>query len=159
MIDINEYLENITNADFFSKMGVQDLHEDYVILIEDVKKVFIEPSDIEFKGFYKDVEWLPTSPTQDDPFYKKQMNPKDVIELRREITKYVMIATEKIDKNKFISTPHDFSVAARNAICFAFRQSITEQYFNLGHKWKSIVEIYYAGHWPVGYAKDKIIVI
>ncbi len=159
MIDIKEDIYKITSADFFSKMGVQDLHEDYIILIGDVRKVFIETSDIEFKGFYSEVEWLPTSPTQDDPFYKKQINPKDVVELRKEITKCVMSATQKINKNTFISAPHDFSIAARNAICFAFRQSITEKYFNLGNKWKSIVEIYYAGHWPVGYAKDKIIVI
>ncbi|UWS28281.1 hypothetical protein [Erwinia pyrifoliae] len=159
MIDINEEISKISDARFFSKMGFYDIHEDYVILVGDVRKVFIEPSDIDFKGLYKKTEWLPTSPTQDDPFYKKQQNPKDIIELRKEISKHVMHATKEMNKDAFISSPHDFSIAARNAICFAFRQLITERYFGLGDKWKIIVDLYYAGHWPVGYAKDKIIVI
>lgn len=159
MIDINEELRKISGARFFSKMGFHDLHEDYVILVGDVRKVFIEPSDSDFKGLYKSTEWLPTSPTQDDPFYRKQTNPKDIIELRKEISKHIMNAIKEIKKDAFISSPHDFSVAARNAICFAFRQLITERYFALGDKWEIIVDLYYAGHWPVGYAKDKIIVI
>lgn len=140
-------------------MGKQDLQEEFVILIADVKRVFIEPTDIDFKGFYNATEWLPTSPTQDDPFYKKQINSKDIIELRKEITRHVMDSTKDINKDIFISAPHDFSIAARNAICYAFRQSITEKYFNPGEHWKRIVDIYYTGHWPVGYAKEKFIVI
>jgi len=159
MIDISEEIKKITDARFFSKMGLRDLYEDHVILIDDVKKVFIEPSDVDFKGLYKKTEWLPTSPTQDDPFYKKQEKTPEIIELRKEITKCVMDSTKEMNKKMFISTPHDFSTAARNAICFAFRQLITERYYGLGCKWEMIVSIYYAGHWPVGYANDKIIVI
>ncbi|MEY8712551.1 hypothetical protein [Mangrovibacter phragmitis] len=159
MIDIAEDLKKIENTIFFSRMGVSDINDDRVILIEDVRKVFIEPSDVEFKGFYKKTKWLPTSPTQEDPFYGKQSNPKDLLELRKEVNKCVMNATKDINKSSFISQPHDFSIAARNAICFAFRQSLTERYFKLGSKWEMIVDLYYLGHWPVGYAKDKIIVI
>ncbi|NPE57296.1 hypothetical protein [Dickeya dadantii] len=159
MVDITEEIKKIEAASFFSLMGVNNLHEGDVILIENVRKVFIEPSDTDFKGFYKKTEWLPTSPTQDDPFYKKQANPKDLIELRKEINKYVISATRELNKADFISSPHDFSVAARNAICFAFRQLITERYFSLGNRWERITEIYYSGHWPVGFAKERYVVI
>ena len=159
MIDIDEDLKRIENMIFFSRMGVSDINDDRVILIGDVRKVFIEPSDAEFKGFYKKTEWLPTSPTQEDPFYRKQNNPKDLLELRKEVNKCVVNATKEINKSSFISQSHDFSIAARNAICFAFRQSLNERYFRLGSKWEMIVGLYYLGHWPVGYAKDKIIVI
>ncbi|MCG8708031.1 hypothetical protein JHU04_001232 [Brenneria sp. 4F2] len=74
MVDINEEIKKIEAANFFSKMGANDLHGGDVILIENVRKVFIEPLDADFKGSYKKIEWLPTSPTQDDPFYKKQVN-------------------------------------------------------------------------------------
>ncbi|OTA16774.1 hypothetical protein Xvie_01452 [Xenorhabdus vietnamensis] len=159
MININDELEKIEKAKFFSNMGLFDLHDQNVILIENVEKVFINPSDIEFKGTYKNTEWLPTSLTQDDPFYKKQDNPKDLIEIRMKINKAVMNSTKELDKSKFISRPHDFHQAARNAICYAFRQYMSEKYFNLGNKWEKIVDIYYAGHWPVGISKEKIIVI
>lgn len=39
-----------------------------VIYIESVFKVFVEPVEAEFLGAYEDLEWLPTTPTQDDPF-------------------------------------------------------------------------------------------
>lgn len=159
MIDITEDLKKIERAKFFSKMGVGDINDDSLIFIENVRSVFIEPSEAEFKGFYKKTEWLPTSPTQEDPFYKKISSPKELLELRKEINKSIMNATKDMNKSYFLSPPHDFSTAARNAICFAYRQFLTERYFNLGNKWKGIVDLYYAGHWPVGYAKDKIILI
>lgn len=159
MVDINEEIKKIENASFFEKMGVDNLHEGDVILIENVRKVFIEPSDDDFKGLYKKIEWLPTSSTQDDPFYEKQVSPKELIELRKEINKRIIIATRDLDKGRFISSPHDFSVSARNAICFAFRQLITERYFSLGSRWERITEIYYSGHWPVGFTKERYIVI
>ncbi|MCC8423228.1 hypothetical protein QPK14_25695 [Photorhabdus temperata subsp. temperata] len=159
MIDINEELGQIKKTSFFSNMGLSDLQDEDVILIESVEKVFINPSDIEFKGYYKNTEWLPTSPTQEDPFYKKQDSPKDLVEIRVKINKAVMSMTKELAKGKFISGPHDFNQVARNAICYAFRQYISEKYLNLGNKWERIVKIYYAGHWPVGISKEKIIVI
>ncbi|CDH07374.1 hypothetical protein [Xenorhabdus bovienii] len=159
MIDINEELEKINKAKFFSNMGLFDFYDENVIFIENVEKVFVTPSDNEFKGYYKNTEWLPTSPTQDDPFYEKQNNPKDLIEIRMKINKAVMDATKELDKSKFISKPHNFHHAARNAICYAFRQYISEKYLDLGSKWEEIVKIYYAGHWPVGISKEKLIVI
>lgn len=159
MFDINEELKMIKNTSFFANMGINDIQDEDIIFIESVEKVFINPSEIEFRGFYKNTEWLPTSPIQDDPFYKKQNSPKDLINMRVKISKAIMDNTKKLDIDNFIYKPHDFKQAARNAISYAFRQYVTEKYFNLGNSWEKIVKIYYAGHWPVGIAKNKIIII
>ena len=49
--------------------------------------------------------------------------------------------------------------AARGGAAYAFRQYATEQYFNLGEHWRQVIELYLAGHWPVGHAPGKLIVI
>lgn len=159
MIDIDEMLKEIEKSSFFSKMGEVDIQSERVILINNVEKVFINPSNKDFKGLYESTEWLPTSPTQDDPFYKKQKATKELTELRVKVNKAVLNATKTLPKGNFLYPPHDFSQAARNGICFAFRQYVNESYFHLGFRWRDIVSLYYAGHWPVGFSKEKIIVI
>ena len=159
MINIENELNKIDAAKFFSAMGKRDLFADDILAIENVKKVFVEPSYDEFEGLYDEAEWLPSSPTQIDPFYGKISNTEEVARFRKEINKHVMHATRGMDKNIFSCSPHDFSSVARNAICFAFRQLITENYFSLGDKWSRVCEIYYSGHWPVGFTKEKYIII
>lgn len=159
MIDINNVLKEIEKANFFSNMGESDIQNENVILIKDVEKVFINPNDAEFNGFYASTEWLPTSPAQEDPFYKGQTTSKALAELRIKVNKAVLNATKGLPKDKFICLPHDFSQPARRGICFAFRQYVSEKYLNLGTRWEGVVQIYYAGHWPVGFAKEKIIAI
>lgn len=159
MISIENELNKIDAAKFFSAMGENNLFADDILAIENVKKVFVEPSYDEFEGVYDEVEWLPSSPTQVDPFYGKISNTEEVVKFRKEINKAVLHATRGIEKDLFLCSPHDFSGVARNAICFAFRQLITEKYFSLGNKWSRICEIYYSGHWPVGFAKKNYIVI
>lgn len=159
MMNIDVELERIGRSRFFSNMGVLLSGEERIICIESVRKVFVEPSELEFQGCYEEVEWLPTSPSQDDPFYKLPKPPKELIGLRMEINNSVMAATRKVEKELFLCGAHDFSAAARNGICFAFRQYVSERYYGHGDHWKQIVEIYYKGHWPVGFAKNKWVVI
>lgn len=86
-----------------------------------MEKVFIVSSDIDFQGRYSEVEWLPTSPTKEDPFYNFPKSPQDLVSYRMTVNKAVMAATRNMDKNKFVSGRHD-RVAARNGISCAFRQ-------------------------------------
>lgn len=159
MIDINQLLKNIARSRFFSRMGLPDIQAENIILIDNIENVFLNPSNLTFNGWYEQIEWLPTSLTQADPFYKIQSGSKELIELRMNINKAVMNATRGLANEKFSAGPHDFSLTARNGICFAFRQYVTEQYLCLGNKWTMIINIYYAGHWPVGFTKEKLIVI
>lgn len=159
MFNLEKELKKIQETAFFKNMGVSCPSDSATIYIKDVNKVFVSPSDMDFRGRYAEVEWLPTSPTQADPFYSFSKNTQELTSLRMAMNKAVMAATKIMDKNQFVARPHDFSVAARNGACFAFRQYAAEQYYDLGDVWERIVEFYYAGHWPVGYFKNGLVII
>lgn len=159
MIDIDEECKKIESSDFFFNMGSGGAENGRLIYIGSVRKVFVEPSDAEFKGRYDGVEWLPTSPTQPDPFYNIPKPPSDLVAMRMKVNKSVMAATKNLDKSKFLCPPHDFSLAARSGICFAFRQYVSEEYYGLGERWATIIKLYYCGHWPVGFCKNELVVI
>lgn len=158
-MNIDAELKRIEESRFFSNMGISLSEEGGIIRIENVRKVFVEPSKLDFQGCYDEVEWLPTSPTQDDPFYELPKPPEELTALRVKINKSVMSATRGLEKGSFLCGSHDFSAAARNGICFAFRQYVSERYYGHGDHWKQIVDIYYKGHWPVGFTKSKLVVI
>lgn len=161
MLDLNKEIECIESTSFFSKMGVNDIFDDFIICVENVDVAFsglISGND-NFQKYYTAIEWLPTSVTQEDPFYPKQVMPKDLIEMRSKINKLILSKTRNMPVDLFVSSPHDFSKAAKDAVCFAFRQYLYESYFDLGNSWRRIVDIYHKGHWPIGYVKEKIVII
>jgi hypothetical protein len=159
MFNVDIELEKICSSDFFSKMGVKNNNSQGFIYVPSVEAAFVAPSDADFIGKYNEVEWLPTAPTQDDPFYKFPKFPKELADIRLRINKAVMAATRGLDKSLFKSGPHDFSIAARNGICYAFRQYAAEQYFSIGGSWELIVDMYYSGRWPVGYYQNGLVLI
>lgn len=150
MIFFDEVQHKIQNTAFFSNMGKADLQADNVILFSDLEHLLL--SELNFI-------WLPTSPTQDDPFYTKQTLPKALIAQRIKITRCVMDSVKNIPRAPFQYDAHDFNIAAKNAISYAFRQYLSEKYFSLGDKWENIVNIYYQGYWPVGIYHNKIITL
>jgi hypothetical protein len=159
MIDLEKTLAQIEQASFFSNLGNPDINDPGLIFIASVEAVFVSPCDQDFQGLYQASNWLPTSLGEDDPWYPRQDTPKALSEQRMALNKAVMAATRKVDKAPFICRPHDFSEAARGGAAYAFRQYATEQYFNLGEHWRQVIELYLAGHWPVGHAPGKLIVI
>ncbi|WP_323600944.1 hypothetical protein [Pseudomonas putida] len=159
MLDFQNLFDEIGRANFFSKMGEVADKVENVIYIESVFKVFVEPVEAEFLGAYEDLEWLPTTSTQDDPFKFFPKPPKDLVDLRLGVSKAVLQSVRNVPKDKFLSGAHDFSVAARNTACFAFRQYVSECYYGEDSVWLKMVELYCSGRWPVGYSKDKLIVI
>lgn len=142
--------QKIQNTVFFSNMGKKDLDDNNLIQIESLESLLLSSLDF---------IWLPTSPTQEDPFYKKQINPNLLIEQRLIITQTITQQIKVMPAEMFKYKAHDFNLAAKNAICYAFRQYLTEDYFNLGEQWKEIVELYYKGHWVVGVSQEKRVVI
>ena len=159
MIDVDEEIIEIRKCSFFSSLGVSETVDSTLIYIGSVKEAFVEPSVQAFEGLYNDVEWLPSSPNQPDPFYNLPKPPSDLVAMRMKINKVVLAATNSFDKSRFRCAPHDFSVVARNAVCFAFRQYMSEQYYGLGDQWARIVTLYGKGHWPVGFCENKLVVI
>jgi len=89
--------------------------------VESIFKIILEPVESDFEGFYKDLEWLPTSPTQQDPFTVFRKSPKELVGSRLRVSKAVLQSIKSFPKDKFVYRSHDFSIAARNAACFAFR--------------------------------------
>ena len=159
MLDFEKIIDEVGRASFFSRMGSAPDAIEGVIFIKSVFRVFVEPVDSDYFGAYKDLEWLPTTPTQDDPFKSFPKPPKDLVDLRLGVSRAVMQSVKHVPKDKFLSGGHDFSLAARNAACFAFRQYMSECYYGRDSAWKKIVELYFDGRWPVGYLKDNLIVI
>jgi len=158
-MDLNTELEKIASARFFANMGLNDTSMTGVVFINDVREAFVEPSSTESRVLLDKAKWLPTSVTGQDPFYEKRPAPQALIEFRKHINQAVTKATRSLDTSGFSCPPHDFSLAARGAICFAFRQLMTERYFGLGDQWARITALYYAGHWPIGYTKTAIVAI
>lgn len=156
---VDAALVRIKESDFFSNMGTRPSSTADLIYANSLREVFAAPGDPCFNARYDVLEWLPTSPTQEDPFYSLEKPGKDLVELRLRITKAVIDALKTIDKRPFIVDQHDFSTVARNAIAFAFRQYVTERYYGLGSRWETIIDVYCSGHWPVGYAANKLIVV
>ncbi|EAA9322491.1 hypothetical protein RIU81_24320 [Salmonella enterica subsp. enterica serovar Gatineau] len=161
MLDLNKEIECIESTSFFSKMGVNDIFDDSIIPVENVGIAFCDLMSVndDFQKNYKKIEWLPTTATQEDPFYSKRDMPKELIEMRSKINKLILSKTRDMPVEVFVSSPHNFSKAARDAVCFAFRQYLYESYFDLGNSWARIVAIYHKGHWPIGYVKEKIVII
>lgn len=120
---------------------------------------FLAPTDSDFIEKCNDIEWLPTAPTQHDPFYKFDEFPNELVDFRLRINKAVMAATRGIDTCLFKSGQHDFTAAARNGICYAFRQYTAEQYFAVGKRWGMVVSMYYAGRWSVGYWQKGLVLV
>ena len=158
-MNIDAELQRIASTPFFSKLGCAFPGDDALIRIESLRKAFVEPVAADFKGRYGAVDWLPTSPTQDDPFHDMPKPSADLVALRMQVNHAVMAATRQLDKHLFVVDQHDFSNAARGGICFAFRQYVSESHHGLGHMWKQVVDIYCAGHWPIGVAAGKLVLV
>lgn len=148
----NEIQGKISITPFFSNMGKVSVDDNKIIYFQSIQACFESSLN---------VEWLPISPTQDDPFYIKQEYPKDLVEMRLVVSKAVIESLKAfpVPDSQFQYDAHNFKIAARNAICYAFRQYLTEKYFNYGDNWERIIQIYYQGHFPIGFYKKKLVVI
>lgn len=148
----NEIQQKVSITPFFSNMGMVSIDDKKIIYFQSIQACFESSLS---------VEWLPTSPTQDDPFYIKQEYPQDLVEMRLVVSKAVIESLKAfpVPDSQFQYDVHNFKIAARNAICYAFRQYLTEKYFNYGDNWENIIQIYYQGHFPIGFYKKKLVVI
>ena len=118
------------------------------------------PQQSDFQAIYSQVKWLPTSASKVDPIYTmSQKLPDALMILRKQITQTLMQSVRTVDQQIFKYDRHNFQQAAKNAVYFAFRQALVEKHFGLGHRWEKITQLYYSGHWVIGYTSDQYIVI
>ena len=159
-MNITSEIERIKNTLFFAHMGCSNLHDESVIVIKNVHDAFLNPSYADFQGLYDQVHWLPTSLSEADPFYDPLPQYSEALsQCKKQITQSLMTSVRSIDVKPFQYDGYNFQYAAKNALYFAFRQALVEEYFNLGERWKKIIQLYYLGHWVIGFTQDQYIVI
>lgn len=128
MFSVDTEIERITNCVFFEGVGKQSEASEGLIILANVGAAFVDPTDSNFTGKYNDIEWLPTAATQHDPFYLFPDFPDELVDIRLQIDNAVIAATRGMGYRLFKWGRHDFTSAARNGICYAFRQYAAEQY-------------------------------
>lgn len=158
-MNIDIEMDKIAQADFFSKIGVKEFLGADIILLKDVEQAFVNPTQNAFAGMYKAVKWLPSALTDTDPFYKNIQIPENLLPYRKEIVQLFLKKHRNLNKKMFLFGAYDFTEVAKKAITFAFRQYLVEKQLTLGLYWENIVNVYYSGHWPIGYYKEKIFAI
>jgi len=158
-MNLEAEIDKIIQTDFFTKMGVKEFLGSNVILLKDVEQAFVNPTEEAFAGMYKEVQWLPSALTDADPFYKNIQIPENLLPYRKEIVQFFLKEHRNLNKKLFSFGPYDFTEVAKKAIAFAFRQYLVEKQLTLGLYWENIVNVYYSGHWTIGYYKEKIFAI
>jgi hypothetical protein len=155
-MNLEAEIDKIIQTDFFTKIGVKEFLGINVILLKDVEQAFVNPTEEVFAGMYKEVQWLPSALTDPDPFYKNVPIPETLLPYRKEIVQLFLKKHRNLNKKLFSFGAYDFTEVAKKAITFAFRQYLVEKQLTLGLYWENIVNVYYSGHWPIGYYKEKI---
>jgi hypothetical protein len=151
VFNVDREIERISSCAFFKEMGRQGNTSEGLIFLANVGEAFVVPTDSDSIGEYNDIEGLPITATQHDPFYMFSGFPDELVDIRLRINKAVMAATRGLDSRLFKWGRYDFTTAARNGICYAFRQYAAEQYLAAVDRWAIIISMYCAGRWPVGY--------
>lgn len=146
----DDEIERLIKSDFFFKMGETE-QIDHVIFIKNVNEAFINPTEEAFENLYKKMNWLPSSLSDKDPFYGDLKVPEELVDYRKRVSQIIFQKAREMDKSLFVSKAHDFSNVAKMGMAFAFRQYLVEKSLSLGSYWENIVNLYYMGHWPIGY--------
>ncbi|WP_046225662.1 hypothetical protein [Paenibacillus dauci] len=168
MIHLHQELERISEVAFFSSLG-QPLAEEFAAKLQpelpflhymqlpDVQETFVQPTLPEWIKLQSAVRWLPSSPTEPDPFYPAMSADPQLLDIRKQIYQAVLRQTRTARPDTLKCRPHDFTTAARQAAGYAYRQYAMERYYDLGSSWQRVIQLYEAGHWPAGYAKDTLV--
>lgn len=169
MMDLKHELERIAGIAFFASLGQMSTEELaalisypaspflYNVQLPDVREAFVEPGLPEWMKLQQKIRWLPSSSTEPDPFYPASSQAPELLELRKQINQAVLRQTRSARPDTLICRPHDFTTAARQAAAYAYRQYVMERYYDLGSRWQTMIRLYEAGHWPIGYSKDTLV--
>lgn len=125
---------------------------------------FEESLSAEMKKIASSMDWLPSSRDQKDPFYGQELTQK-IAAIEGGKTKVMAAykaASKKLsnyDKSKFVSGPHDYSNAAKNAALYCVRMAAIECLSDSQGIWVEIFKVYAQGYWPCGLLPDNKLVV
>lgn len=114
-----------------------------------------------------EMEWLPTTQDQADPFYpsglESQAGSEDELKAaksyRVKVYKEILARLRDADLAHLRAGSNNFEESAKGAITYAFRKSATEVALGVEGKWLEVAEFYFKGYWPCGLTKAGILVV
>ncbi len=106
----------------------------------------------------EEIDWLPTGPSDEDPFYGKQLNAmlaeRDMLSkaqaIKKEVRFLVLKATSGKNTPLLKCGPHNLNGAARKTAVEAFARATMEALLEIDASWCYVVRIYSGGWWPCG---------
>ena len=150
----------IAAADWFSRLGAYRATEGRLAL-RDLSAwdgtSFTPDTDPSAQAIAQDMDWLPTSREQPDPFDTAGLPARDarvdqaacaqVLEVCRITLKSLRQSTAR---GGLRSGPNDFTVAAEGAALYCARKAAIEIVLGEPGPWTGLLDLYLAGHWPCG---------
>ncbi|MFJ4068642.1 hypothetical protein ACIPW4_25590 [Pseudomonas sp. NPDC089996] len=104
---IDKFIHDIAQARFFCAMGEPGAVTDGVVYVESVSRIFVAPHDQEALDRLENLVWLPTSPTQEDPFNQFPTFTKELTDLQLKVNKAVMQSIKQAPSASLIAGAHD----------------------------------------------------
>ncbi|CZF86826.1 hypothetical protein [Grimontia marina] len=162
-----ELITKIDNTSWFTKSGSY-CSSGNNIGIQNLRawdnSTFEDSLSPELKKIASSMDWLPSSRDQKDPFHGQELT-KRVAAIEGGKTKVMAAykaASKKLsgyDKSKFVSGPHDYSIAAKNAALYCVRMAAMECLSDSQGIWVEVFKVYSQGFWPCGVLPDKKLVV
>ena len=162
-MNLEELRRTIESARWFSMLGQFTPHNDFVRignLQAWASAAPGRPQDSEQDAIADDMEWLPSTQSQEDPIHGSaliQLARKLRVEdpLKRARTEFYKTTLDSLGQQMTHSPlltvgAHDFSDAAKGSALFAVRMAVTEILTGREGFWCSLIPLYQAGFWPCG---------
>jgi hypothetical protein len=158
----------IVTTEWFSRLG-EPCPEDAYVHISTLAPWANQPTnDKEVEEVADKMEWLPSSPEQDDPIHGGSLEERvqalgkkqEFAQKSLEVYRTMLASLRKSGSHPALKVgPHDFTEASRGAALFAVRRAAFEILLGEPGFWCKLMTIYHTGHWPCGMLPNKQIVV
>lgn len=111
------------------------------------------------------MDWLPSSKNQIDPFYGDLLIEKwnevkpDFEDKVMEIYKKTLYSLRAADISKLISGPHNYFEVAKGSALYCSRMAAIEIAIDHPSIWNELIDLYIEGYWPCGLLPNGDIVV
>lgn len=158
-MNINEMISEIKKAKWFSEVGSYPGgggKRPIRSLAAWDSNVFAEGIDAHHAEIAAQMDWLPTTRDQSDPFHGESLR-NELQEAGPEAKAKVMEAYKQamkslgtVEASKLASGQNNFSEAATGAALYCSRMAAMEVVTGKPAIWCDLFEVYCAGYWPCG---------
>lgn len=158
-MSIDEIVSKIASAKWFSQVGLFPAREGMQPIRNLAawdRDTFAADTDAYHAGIAAQMDWLPTTRDQVDPFYGETLRSAlvqagpEAREKVMEVSKQVMKSLRAMENSKLTSGPNDFSEAAIGGAIYCSRMAAMEAVIGNPAVWNDLLELYSSGFWPCG---------